>query len=89
MSDFMVSLAANVKQANGTCEIRLAVGGGKYATFTVKDGETLTTKDPAIALAIASLGSGGITPLASPPTKPTHDVDTKPKADLPALSGTK
>ena len=87
MSSYTVAIDAAAKQPDGSCEIRLATSTpGKYVTFTVKDGETITTKDPVTALALQGLAlqmSKVVTALAQDPAKPTHDADTKPKTDLP------
>lgn len=77
--------------ASQACEIRVATSErGKYATFRLQAGETLVTDDPVTAQALADLSVGprpadrAVATLAVRPASPTHDVDRKPRADLPA-----
>ena len=93
MASYTVSIDSRAKAADGSCVVRLETSeAGKYITFTVRDGETIKTADPATAAALESLAIAASSPtkvvtrLASDVSKPTHDVDAKPREPLPQAS---
>jgi hypothetical protein len=77
VSDFVVQLDP-VEFPDGQAELRLCVGPGKFTTFMIKNGDTITTADPATAKALAGMGTTQVAVLTQKPSKPTHDVDSKP-----------
>jgi hypothetical protein len=81
MAQFDVQLQTEDIRPSGDCEVRVTDSAGKSVTFLLRPGETVVTNDAVTAANLRALRV--LTTRATRPTSPTHDVDAKPRGDLP------
>lgn len=94
MAQWTVALSPEVLAASpgGGCTIRVRTsavdGRGQplYATFVIRDGQTIRSDDPEVARALNGMLTGTgkvVNALGARPANPTHDVDTEQREPLP------
>ena len=93
MAQWTVALDPTVRRGDGSCEIRVRTsavdGRGQplYATFVIRDGETVRSDDPVVAATFNAMMRAGqnklYNTLAVRPPAATHDVDAKTREPLP------